>query len=169
VPAHFGLRTPSELAEAIHLGRISSRRVIELAPLVLAEAADDAVAAEIVGRLSAEVVALARVALTRLDLTREPVDVVLGGGLLQSADGHLVAAIDSELRDVAPKVVVRTTGTPAIVGAALLGLDDLGSDAAADARLRSELDAAARRIEQAGGARNAEASETATLGRPNDG
>jgi hypothetical protein len=87
----------------------------------------------------------------------------------RSSDGHLVAAIDSELRDVAPKVVVRTTGTPAIVGAALLGLDDLRGDEAADARLRAELDAAARRIEQAGRARNGEASETATLGRPSDG
>src|SRR6185295_12889435 len=68
VPSHFGLTTPSELAEAIHAGRIEQRRVIELAPVVLAEAADDAVAAEIVQHLSAEVVALARVALSRLDL-----------------------------------------------------------------------------------------------------
>ena len=52
VPAHFGLTTPTELAEAIHAGRIAQRRVIELAPVVLAEAADDAVAAEIVQRLA---------------------------------------------------------------------------------------------------------------------
>src|SRR5881296_1466855 len=45
VPAHFGLETPTELAEGIHTGQIGQRRVIELAPLVLAEAADDAVAA----------------------------------------------------------------------------------------------------------------------------
>src|SRR6185369_15909381 len=48
VPAHFGLEAPSKLAEAIHFGQIAQRRVIELAPVVLAEAADDAVAAEIV-------------------------------------------------------------------------------------------------------------------------
>ena len=60
---HFGLTPPNELAEAIHAGRIEQRRVIELAPVVLAEAADDAVAAEIVQHLSAEVVALARVTL----------------------------------------------------------------------------------------------------------
>ena len=35
VPSHFGLTTPSELAEAIHAGRIEQRRVIELAPVVL--------------------------------------------------------------------------------------------------------------------------------------
>ena len=79
VPAYFGVTTPSELAEGIHTGRIDQRRVIELAPLLLAEASDDAVAAEIVEHLASEVVALARVALTRLELTQEPVEVLLGG------------------------------------------------------------------------------------------
>jgi hypothetical protein len=44
VPAHFGLRTPAEVAEAIHLHRLPSQRVVELAPIVLAEAADDSIA-----------------------------------------------------------------------------------------------------------------------------
>src|SRR3954452_16179628 len=39
VPAHFGLRAPSEVAEAIHHGEIPQRRVTELAPVVLDEAA----------------------------------------------------------------------------------------------------------------------------------
>src|SRR5207247_5170949 len=95
VPAYFGLRTPSEVSEAIHTGRIASRRVIELAPLVLAEAGHDAVASGIVDRLAAEVVALARVALTRLDLTQKPVEGLPGGGLLRAGDGRLTAAIES--------------------------------------------------------------------------
>ena len=103
VPAHFGLTTPSELAEGIHTGRIEQRRVIELAPLVLAEAVDDAVAAEIVGHLASEVVALARVALTRLELTQEPVEVLLGGGVLQDVDGDLLAMIDSRLARSRPE------------------------------------------------------------------
>ena len=147
VPAHFGLATPSELAEAIHAGRIEQRRVIELAPLVLAEAADDAVAAEIVQHLASEVVALARVALSRLDLVDEPVEVLLGGGVLQDVDGDLLAAIDSGLRQFAPKVTVRPTASAAIVGAALLGLDELGADADAQARLRRELGAAFSQLE----------------------
>jgi N-acetylglucosamine kinase-like BadF-type ATPase len=143
VPAHFGLATPSELAEAIHAGRLEQRRVIELAPLVLAESADDAVAAEIVRRLASEVVALTRVALMRLDLTDEPVEVLLGGGVLQDVDGDLLAAITSGLQEVAPAVVVRPTASPAIVGAALLGLDQLGAGADAKARLRRELEGVA--------------------------
>jgi N-acetylglucosamine kinase-like BadF-type ATPase len=149
VPAHFGLETPSELAEAIHFGRIAERRVIELAPVVLAEAADDAVAAEIVERLAAEVVALARVALKRLDLTNEGVEVLLGGGVLQEADGSLLASIDAGLREHAPSVTVRPTASAAIVGAALLGLDELGAAPAAAERLRGELADAFSGLEEA--------------------
>jgi N-acetylglucosamine kinase-like BadF-type ATPase len=147
VPAHFGLSTPSELAEGIHTGRIGQRRVIELAPLVLAEAADDAVAAEIVQHLASEVVALARVALARLELTQEPVEVLLGGGVLQDVDGDLLAMIDSGLREAAPNVTVRPTASAAIVGAALLGLDELEGGPEAQARLRRELGAAFSRLE----------------------
>jgi N-acetylglucosamine kinase-like BadF-type ATPase len=140
VPAHFGLEAPSELAEAIHFGQISQRRVIELAPIVLAEAADDAVAAEIVRRLSEEVVALARVALKRLDLINEPAEVLLGGGVLQDVDGDLLAAIDAGLREHAPNVTVRPTASAAVVGAALLGLDELEAGPDAQARLRAEFE-----------------------------
>ncbi len=69
VPAHFGLATPTELAEAIHHGRIPQKRLGELPRAVFAEAGRDEVAAAIVQRLADEVVALARVALERLDLT----------------------------------------------------------------------------------------------------
>ena len=147
VPAHFGLSTPSELAEAMHVGRIEQRRVIELAPLVLAEAADDAIAAEIVQRLATEVVALARVALTRLGLASEPVEVLLGGGVLQDVDGDLLTAIDAGLREVAPAVTVRPTASPAIVGAALLGLDELGAGEREQARARRELGTAFSQLE----------------------
>jgi N-acetylglucosamine kinase-like BadF-type ATPase len=140
VPAHFGLEAPSELAEAIHFGQISQRRVIELAPIVLAEAADDAVAAEIVRRLAEEVVALARVALKRLDLINEPAEVLLGGGVLQDVDGDLLAAIDSGLREHAPNVTVRPTASAAVVGAALLGLDELEAGPDAQARVRAEFE-----------------------------
>jgi N-acetylglucosamine kinase-like BadF-type ATPase len=137
VPAHFGLEAPSELAEAIHFGQIAQRRVIELAPVVLAEAVDDAVAAEIVQRLATEVVALARVALKRLGLLNDSVEVLLGGGVLQEVDGDLLAAIDRGLREVAPNVTVRPTASAAIVGAALLGLDELDAGADAQRRLRA--------------------------------
>ena len=142
VPAHFGLETPLELALAIHGGRVASRRLIELAPVVFAAAAHDAVAAGIVERLASEVVALARVAITRLDLANEPVEVLLGGGLLRAGDGRLLGAIEEGLRDVGEHIEVHRTASPPIVGAALFGLDALGADEEARARVRFELAAA---------------------------
>ena len=56
VPAHFGLDAPTDLAEAFHHGEIPERRIIELAPVVVAEAANDETAASIVARLAEEVV-----------------------------------------------------------------------------------------------------------------
>jgi N-acetylglucosamine kinase-like BadF-type ATPase len=143
VPEYFGLRTPQELAEGLHLGRIPARRVLELAPLVFAEADVDGVAGEIVDRLAAEVVALARVAVGRLSLADAPVEVLLGGGLMRAANGRLEDAIAAGLREVGPHVTARVVPELPIVGAALLGLDDLAADAAAHARLRRELAAAA--------------------------
>jgi len=138
VPKHFGLETPMQLAEAIHHGEIDQRRVIELSPVVFAEAEHDQAAAEIVDRLAQEVVTMIRVALERLDLTQQPVPVALGGGLMQSGDARLIGAIKAGLAHDAPQATVHVTSAPPIVGAALLGLDELGADEAAQERLRHE-------------------------------
>ena len=146
VPAYFGVRTPLELAEEMHRRRISVGRVVELAPVVLAEAERDPVAAEIVDRLSAEVVALARAAIERLDMTQTDVEVLLGGGVLQAGDGRLLAAIEYGLRGVGPAIAVRRTESPPIVGAALAAIEELGAGLDARARLRRDLDAQAAKL-----------------------
>ena len=147
VPAHFGLQTPDELAEAIHRGRISVRRLLELPPVVFAEAAKDKVAAGIVERLAGEIVAMARVALERLELEDQPAEVLLGGGLLHSGNGPLSAAVEAELRRVAPNASVTMPSSPPIVGAALLALDALGAPSEALARARVEIESTARGAE----------------------
>ena len=147
VPAHFGLRTPTELAEAVHRGRIHLRRAAELAPLVLEAAPSDVTAAEIVERLADEVVALVRVALQRLDLTDECVDVLLGGGLFLSGSEFLRRAVEERLAEIAPHAVAHVTDSPPIVGAALLGLDEVAADTEAQTRLRKELGEAFARME----------------------
>jgi N-acetylglucosamine kinase-like BadF-type ATPase len=139
VPAYFDKRTPSELAEAIHLGEIPHRRLVELAPVVFDEAGTDPVAAGLVDRLASEVVALAEAALRRLDLIDEPVEVLLGGGLFQRADSALVDAIRIALSAIGSAVSVRATAAPPIVGAALLGLDQLGANGEVQERVRREL------------------------------
>jgi N-acetylglucosamine kinase-like BadF-type ATPase len=142
VPGYFGLETPQELAEAVHLGRIAYARLIELAPVVLAEGESDPVAREIVDRLGAEIVALARVALTRLELLERPVEVLLGGGLVRSGRGGLVEAVGPDLARVAPLAELRPVGVAPVLGAGLMALDELGSDEEARRRLREEMAAA---------------------------
>jgi N-acetylglucosamine kinase-like BadF-type ATPase len=149
VPAHFGLETPSRLGEELHRGQISIRRLADLPPVVFAAAADDAVAAEIVDRLASEVVALSRVALTRLGLTQGPVELLLGGGLLQAGDGRLMDSIEAGVREVAPAVSVRRALSPPIVGAALRALDRLGAPLEAKAQAREQVGRAAAEAEGA--------------------
>lgn len=140
VPAHFGLEAPSDIAQAIHRGRLSERRLLELAPLVFDLATDDAVAASIVARQVSEIVAMVRVTAERLRLQEEVFDVVLGGGLLQHAEPSLVASIAQGVHLTAPGAVVRPTAAPAILGSALLVLDGLGATDEAKQKLRKELE-----------------------------
>ncbi len=148
VPRHFGLKTPTDLAEAIHRNQLAMRRVIELAPVVFEEAARDAIAAGIVEQLADEVVTLVRVALERLGMSGEPVEVVLGGGLMQSGDSRLIGAVQDGLKRVAPVATAQVTSSPPVVGAALLALDELEAEPDAQARARQELGKAYQRIEK---------------------
>jgi N-acetylglucosamine kinase-like BadF-type ATPase len=147
VPAHFGEETALAVAQAIHRGRIPQRRVLELAPVVLRAAAADVVAASIRDRLVEEIVALARASVRRLGLHDEHVEIVVGGGLMRSADSELLGRIETALRRVGPRLVLRRSSAPPIVGAALLGLDAVGAGLEAQARLRTELSAAVERLE----------------------
>lgn len=173
VGEHFGLTGAAAVGEAIHEQRLPARRLVELAPIVLALAAEDAVAEEISERLAGEVVAFARVALERLGLEDEAVDVVLGGGLLRLEHVRLATGIGRRLAAVAPRAEIRLAADPPIVGAALLALDAAatrGSNgapgrAAADARLRAELGAAVRAAEAGRAARLAAAGAPAAEAR----
>ena len=120
-------------------GRIPMQRILELAPVVLRASAEDTVAAEIVERLATEVVTLARVALERLELLDEPVEVVLGGGVLAAGDERLLDSVEGGLRALSPAITMHVTTSPPIVGSALLALDALGADQAAKLRARREL------------------------------
>ena len=147
VPAHFGLETPLQLAEAVHAGGVSQRRFVELAPLVLLEAARDDAAAGIVARQAEEIVTSVRVALERIGEVDEPADVVLGGGLMQARDPRLLAAIESGLAELGIPYSLRVVDSPPVVGAALRALDINGAEPSAYARLRDALAADERLAE----------------------
>jgi N-acetylglucosamine kinase-like BadF-type ATPase len=140
VPAYFGLPDVPSVYEAIHFGRLEHRRLIELAPTVLTASREgDEVARGVVTHLADEVVAMARAALTRLDMLDVPTVVVLGGGVLTSRDPILLDEVDARLAGAAPKATTVVTEVSPVVGAALLGLDRLGVPASAKQVLRAGL------------------------------
>lgn len=139
VPSHFGLSSARELTEALYFRRLDENRLIEVVPLIFAEAARDQVSAEMLEELAAEVVALARVAISRLGLQMEGVEVHLGGSLLRHGGSWLMTMIRTGLRDFSPSVVCNTIDASPVVGAALFALDLLHAPSAAQARLRREM------------------------------
>ena len=143
VPAHFGLSSPLELGEAIHRSRIPIRRVVELAPIVFREAEADLVAGDILARLADEILALVRAVLERLELTDGPVEVLLGGGMLEGGDPRLLEPIEAGLREIGRPMSVHAVQAPPIVGSALAALDLLEAGPDAYERVRVRLDGAA--------------------------
>ncbi|MFI6103009.1 N-acetylglucosamine kinase [Streptomyces sp. NPDC051310] len=138
LPAHFGLDSMYALIEALHRGRIPAGRRHELTPVLFAtSAAGDPVAGALVERLAQEVVAMASVALSRLDLLDEEVPVVLGGSVLAARHDQLNPLIAELLAARAPKAVTAVVAEPPVLGAGLLGLDDLGAPARARTGLRA--------------------------------
>jgi N-acetylglucosamine kinase-like BadF-type ATPase len=138
LPHHFGLSTMAALIEAVHLEVLSASSCLDMTPLLFEVAqAGDPIAADIVRRQAGEIVALAVTAMRRLDVLGEPIDVVLGGGVLTAGHPLLMDAIDALLTDQAPLAVTRVVAAPPVVGAGLLGLDHIGASPPAYVRLRS--------------------------------
>jgi N-acetylglucosamine kinase-like BadF-type ATPase len=143
VPAHFGLGTPVDVAEAIHTGTIRERRLSELARVVFGEAERDELCGQLIERLAAEVADFVRATIDRLELGDRVPEVLLGGGLMQAAGGYLVKATATRLGAIGLEVVVQAVSSPPIVGAALLALDEVVADRTAHERVRRELESAA--------------------------
>ncbi|MGC0331950.1 N-acetylglucosamine kinase-like BadF-type ATPase [Streptomyces sp. SAI-170] len=138
LPAHFGLASMYALIEALYLEHIPQARRHELTPVLFATAADgDPVARSLVDRLADEVVAMATVALTRLDLLAEETPVVLGGSILAARHALLDDGIHTRLAARAPKAVPHVVTARPVMGAALLGLDHVGAGTTAQERARA--------------------------------
>ncbi|MFF7276744.1 BadF/BadG/BcrA/BcrD ATPase family protein [Streptomyces griseorubiginosus] len=142
LPAHFGLPSMYALIEALHLEDIAPVRRHELTPVLFATAAaGDPVARSLVDRLADEVVAMATVALTRLDLLDEETPVLLGGSVLAARHPQLDDRIGELLAEQAPKAVPRVVTASPVLGAALLGLDRVAAPPEVQARVRAYYEA----------------------------
>jgi N-acetylglucosamine kinase-like BadF-type ATPase len=132
IAAHFSLPSVAAVGEAVHYRRVRAERLGELAPAIVAAAADgDDVARELVLRLAGEIGLLVERAFRDLDL--RAADVVLGGGMLGGGD-LLHDEVVTRLPDGGRPVVLRD---PPVLGAALAALDAAGAGPVAGARLRA--------------------------------
>ena len=140
VPAHFGLRRPRQVLEAVYYGRVEEDRLVELAPLVFSAAsAGDHVARSVVDRQADEIVAMVTTAIKRLRMQKLDVDVVLGGGIFRTDDDAFFRRIRDGVHEIAPAAGFSVLTEPPVIGAAWLGLDRVGAPAAAYARARRAL------------------------------
>ena len=141
VPHHFGMGRPETVMNAIYRGRVGSERLMELAPVVVRAAlSGDAVARNILNEQAGEVALMATATIRRLRLSSTDVDVILGGGMFQADDPEFLRRVENEILRVAPSARIAILRVPPIVGAALLGLDELGAPASASSRVREEID-----------------------------
>ncbi|MFI8876100.1 N-acetylglucosamine kinase [Streptomyces sp. NPDC055243] len=137
LPAHFALPSMYALIEALHLGAIAPIRRHELTPVLFATAAaGDTVARSLVDRMADEVVAMSTVALDRLGLLGEVAPVLLGGSVLAARHPQLDERVRTLLAERAPKAVARVVVARPVLGAALLGLDQVGAPTEVHARVR---------------------------------
>jgi N-acetylglucosamine kinase-like BadF-type ATPase len=140
VPAHFGLRRPEDVAIAVHRGSIAYDGLGVLAPVLFAAAAaGDEVAAGIVGAFADEVATMATALIRRLRLTRTDVEVVLGGGTLQTGNGVLHDRVAAGVVAVAPRARVSVLDVPPVFGAVVEAWATVGAPEAALRRVRRAL------------------------------
>jgi len=140
VPAYFDMAKATDLMEAVYLGKLDYGRLSEVAPIVFKAArAGDHVARELIEEMAVEIVVTACAAIRRLHVVKRDVHVVLGGGVLRAADDQLVARIQAGIREVAPLAEIRRLEAPPVLGAALIGLDEMGASPAAYRRLRAAI------------------------------
>ena len=140
VPAHFGMSRPTAVMEAVYIGQLDYERLSEVAPLVLKAAArGDAVAQGMIDEMIEEIVTTANAAIRRLHLTKSDVHVVLGGGVLRGAGQRILARIRDGILVVAPRAQMLRLEAPPVLGAALIGLDEMDAPKTSGRRLRAAL------------------------------
>jgi len=143
VPERLGKARPIDVTRAMYDGRMSDRRLEELTPVVFAAAASgDAVARGIVDRLADELAVMAIAIARRLRVASREVDVVLTGGVFRTEEPGFYARLEDRLRATVPEArIARLTARP-VLGAALIGLDELGvpGGSAPERRLRAEFE-----------------------------
>jgi N-acetylglucosamine kinase-like BadF-type ATPase len=139
IASTFGL-DPDAAAIAANRGEITEAEMFAFAPAVFRVAADgDPVAVAIVERFADEVLDFIAALIRRMALADSDVDVVLGGGTLQSRQPQLLARIAAGLTALAPKARLHVLDVAPVAGPLVSALALAGAEPAAIDRARSSL------------------------------
>ena len=131
VPRFFGLTRPEAVTRAIYDGRIDEERLRELAPVVFGAAGKgDAVARSILDRMADELATMAIAMIRRVRMARGEFDVVLAGGVFANQDPPFYARLAEAIQRVAPGARMQPLRVRPLLGAGLLGLEQLNRPAA---------------------------------------
>jgi N-acetylglucosamine kinase-like BadF-type ATPase len=140
IPRHFGMTRSETVMRAMHRGALDQDLLVELAPVVFrAAGSGDRVAREILNQLADEVVAMVTATIRRLHVAKSDVDVVLGGGIFLADDRSFIGRVEQGIQTVAQRANILRLLLPPVLGAALIGLDELGADRGASGRLRESI------------------------------
>jgi N-acetylglucosamine kinase-like BadF-type ATPase len=144
VPAAFGLTRPEAVTRAFYDGRLAEARIGDLAPTVFATAAaGDPVARAIIDRLADELAVMAAALARRTGLTRSDPEVVLAGGVFKTDDAAFHAGLAERIRTAIPAARIVRLAAPPVLGAALIGLDQINGglrDPEVQTRLRGAIE-----------------------------
>lgn len=126
IAEHFHQPTATDVATQFHLKKLDAVRIHEIVTILFdAATAGDEAARSIVRQQADEIIALVSTTMRRLDLESSDTDVVLGGGILASNEPVLMDPLKSGLHKAAPTAALRLLRDPPVLGAALLGLEEL--------------------------------------------
>jgi N-acetylglucosamine kinase-like BadF-type ATPase len=121
---HFAFADYAALLHALYTEALPNRRIYEVAPLVFAEAlAGDEVAQDLVIRTGTEIGHVAGSLLRRMEMHREPNDVVTGGSIFKGAGPLLMDAAALALHRLAPLARFTHGRFEPVVGALLLAFE----------------------------------------------
>ena len=126
VAAYFGRESAVAVATGMHLGTVDRGRMHEIVPLLFRAVDEgDDIASTIARQQADEIALLVTNTLRRLALLDEPVDVVLGGGMLTSRHPALLAPVIEAVVAAAPHAAIEIVDAEPVLGSALLGLEHL--------------------------------------------
>lgn len=124
---HFGVATVDELLRAEVENKLSIDQIIHIAPFVF-EAANqgDLVSIHILREFGVGMAELVTAAFRHFNMTNLEVEVVLSGSIFKGPGTLLSEVILTELRKVVPQVRLVNARYEPVVGAYLMGLEELG-------------------------------------------